>query len=53
MPNGLVPTDACKRGWVINPLGVAKPMHVGWMFAAVLPAMLAFILMFMETLITG
>ncbi|XP_072047600.1 band 3 anion transport protein-like isoform X2 [Amphiura filiformis] len=53
VPNGLVPTDQCKRGWIVNPLGMAKPMQVYWMFAAVLPALLAFILMFMETLITG
>ncbi|XP_072047602.1 band 3 anion transport protein-like [Amphiura filiformis] len=53
VPNGLVPTDGCKRGWFVNPLGMEKPMHIMWIFAAAIPALLAFILMFMESLITA
>ncbi|XP_071493333.1 band 3 anion transport protein-like [Diadema antillarum] len=53
MPDGLKPSDVCKRGWFVNPLGIEKPLNIGLMFAAAIPALLAFILMYMETLITG
>lgn len=53
VPDGLKPSDVCKRGWFVNPLGINKPLGIGLMFAAAIPALLAFILMYMETLITG
>ncbi|XP_063962325.1 band 3 anion transport protein-like isoform X1 [Lytechinus pictus] len=53
VPDGLKPSDVCKRGWFVNPLGIDKPLGIGLMFAACIPALLAFILMYMETLITG
>lgn len=53
VPDGLKPSDICKRGWFVNPLGIKKPLGIGLMFAAAIPAILAFILMYMETLITG
>lgn len=53
VPNGVVPTDGCKRGWFVNPLGMEQPLSIMWIFAAIIPAFLAFILMFMESLITA
>lgn len=41
-----------KRGWVINPLGESSPFPVWMMVASLLPAVLVFILIFMETQIT-
>lgn len=52
VPDGLEPTDSTKRGWFINPMGVEKKLPVWAMFAAVIPALLVFILVFMETMIT-
>ena len=50
VPEGLSPTDAEKRGWFINPMGDDLPVWAA--FAAVIPALLVFILIFMETEIT-
>lgn len=47
--SGLQPTLHDKRGWVVGPAGI----HVGWMFAAVIPAVFVSILLFMETELTG
>lgn len=41
-----------KRGWVINPLGENSSFPVWMMVASLLPAILVFILIFMETQIT-
>lgn len=41
-----------KRGWVINPLGKNNAFPVWMMVASLLPAVLVFILIFMETQIT-
>ncbi|XP_028393241.1 LOW QUALITY PROTEIN: band 3 anion transport protein-like [Dendronephthya gigantea] len=43
------PTLPEKRGWFVAPAGI----HVGWMFAAVIPAVFVSILLFMETELTG
>ena len=52
VPNGLSPTDAEKRGWIVNPMGMEKDLP-GWAIPlAVLPAMIIFILIFMEGQIT-
>ncbi|XP_033628613.1 band 3 anion transport protein-like isoform X1 [Asterias rubens] len=53
VPNGLEPTDSCERGWFINPLGIKQPLNVGLMFAAIIPAFLVFILIYMESQITS
>ena len=50
MPEGLTPTDATKRDWFINPMGDGLPVWAA--FAAAIPALLVFILIFMETEIT-
>ncbi|CAB1447376.1 unnamed protein product [Pleuronectes platessa] len=52
VPRGLSVTSPEKRGWVINPLGSEGQFPVWMMFACCLPAMLVFILIFMETQIT-
>lgn len=43
------PTLPEKRGWFV----VSTENHVGWMFAAVIPAVFVSILLFMETELTG
>ncbi|XP_045464618.1 anion exchange protein 2 isoform X2 [Harmonia axyridis] len=48
VPEGLSPSNPEKRGWLISPTGL--PVWV--MFASVIPAMLVYILLFMETHIT-
>ncbi|XP_013924186.1 PREDICTED: anion exchange protein 2 [Thamnophis sirtalis] len=52
VPSGFSVTSPDKRGWVINPLGSSKVFPVWMMVASVLPAVLVFILIFMETQIT-
>lgn len=52
MPSGFSVTAPDKRGWVINPLGEKTPFPVWMMVASLLPAVLVFILIFMETQIT-
>ncbi|XP_068200027.1 anion exchange protein 2b isoform X2 [Antennarius striatus] len=52
VPRGLSVTSPSKRGWVISPLGSDGEFPVWMMFACCLPALLVFILIFMETQIT-
>lgn len=52
MPSGFSVTAPEKRGWVINPLGENSSFPVWMMVASLLPAILVFILIFMETQIT-
>ncbi|XP_071381910.1 anion exchange protein 2b isoform X2 [Centroberyx affinis] len=52
VPSGFSVTSPKKRGWVINPLGSEGEFPIWMMFACVLPALLVFILIFMETQIT-
>lgn len=52
VPSGFSVTSPDKRGWVINPLGSSQAFPVWMMLASVLPAVLVFILIFMETQIT-
>lgn len=52
VPNGFKVTSPEKRGWVMNPLGSVEPFPIWMMFASVLPAILVYILIFMETQIT-
>lgn len=52
MPRGFSVTDPEQRSWVINPLGGERPFPVWMMVASALPAVLVFILIFMETQIT-
>ncbi|XP_072544486.1 anion exchange protein 2b isoform X2 [Salminus brasiliensis] len=52
VPRGFSVTSPDKRGWVVNPLGSDGHFPVWMMAASVLPALLVFILIFMETQIT-
>ncbi|XP_069368564.1 anion exchange protein 2b isoform X1 [Paralichthys olivaceus] len=52
VPSGLSVTSPNKRGWIINPLGSDGKFPIWMMFACCLPALLVFILIFMETQIT-
>ncbi|XP_069733378.1 band 3 anion transport protein isoform X2 [Phaenicophaeus curvirostris] len=52
VPRGLEVTNSTLRGWFINPLGLNKTFPIWMMFAAVVPALLVFILIFLETQIT-
>jgi hypothetical protein len=50
VPNGLQVTAPDKRGWLISPFGNKDSALAVWaMFAAVLPAILLYLLLFMET----
>ncbi|NXJ71296.1 B3A2 protein, partial [Rostratula benghalensis] len=52
VPSGFSVTAPEQRGWVINPLGQRSDFPVWMMVASGLPAILVFILIFMETQIT-
>lgn len=53
VPKGLSVTSPTKRGWIISPLGKNGEFPIWMMFACCLPALLVFILIFMETQITS
>jgi len=52
VPDGVSPTAPEKRSWLISPLGLSQPLPIWLIFAAIVPAVLIFILLFMETQIT-
>ncbi|XP_051538310.1 anion exchange protein 2b isoform X1 [Myxocyprinus asiaticus] len=52
VPRGFSVTSPDKRGWIVNPLGTDGQFPIWMMFASILPALLVFILIFMETQIT-
>ncbi|KAF7667990.1 hypothetical protein LDENG_00037530 [Lucifuga dentata] len=52
VPRGFSVTNPEKRGWIISPLGTNGEFPIWMMFACVFPALLVFILIFMETQIT-
>ncbi|XP_069015741.1 anion exchange protein 2b isoform X2 [Embiotoca jacksoni] len=52
VPEGFSVTSPLKRGWFINPLGSNGAFPIWMMFACSFPALLVFILIFMETQIT-
>ncbi|XP_073490367.1 anion exchange protein 3 [Aquarana catesbeiana] len=52
VPSGLSVTSPGKRGWYIHPMGTSGPFPLWMMFASAIPALLVFILIFMETQIT-
>ncbi|NWW70795.1 B3AT protein, partial [Climacteris rufus] len=52
VPKGLQVTNSSARGWFINPMGNEMPFPIWMMFASVIPALLVFILIFLETQIT-
>ena len=48
VPNGLALTDPDNRGWIINPFG-GDSFAVWVPFMSIIPAVLLFVLLFMET----
>ncbi|TFJ98128.1 matrilysin [Platysternon megacephalum] len=52
VPSGLSVTSPQKRDWLIHPLGSRQAFPMWMMFASAIPALLVFILIFMETQIT-
>uniref|UniRef100_A0A8C2ZL33 Solute carrier family 4 member 1b (Diego blood group) n=1 Tax=Cyclopterus lumpus TaxID=8103 RepID=A0A8C2ZL33_CYCLU len=52
VPKGLTVSNPSKRGWLINPFGEHKTLPVWVMFACCVPALLVFILIFLESQIT-
>ncbi|KAL2085242.1 hypothetical protein ACEWY4_018562 [Coilia grayii] len=52
VPSGFSVTSPDKRDWFVNPLGMNDPFPIWMMAASILPALLVFILIFMETQIT-
>ncbi|XP_064172525.1 band 3 anion exchange protein-like isoform X2 [Anguilla rostrata] len=52
VPKGLKVSNESARGWLINPLGEKKDFPIWMMFACFVPALLVFILIFLESQIT-
>ncbi|XP_056599344.1 anion exchange protein 2a isoform X1 [Triplophysa dalaica] len=52
VPDGFSVTSPDKRGWFIHPLGSDGQFPIWMMAASILPALLVYILIFMETQIT-
>lgn len=52
LTDGFRPTHK-DREWFINPGGMNRSMSMGWIFAAIIPAIFVGILLFMETEMTG
>ncbi|KAI2660873.1 Anion exchange protein 3 [Labeo rohita] len=52
VPSGFSVTSPDKRNWFISPFGDKQPFPIWMMGASVVPALLVFILIFMETQIT-
>ncbi|XP_017338339.1 solute carrier family 4 member 1b (Diego blood group) [Ictalurus punctatus] len=52
VPKGLQVSNPAMRGWLINPMGEHKPFPTWMMFACAVPAILVFILIFLESQIT-
>lgn len=52
MPKGIEVTNPKERGWIINPMGEKKDFPAWMMGACCVPALLVFILIFMESQIT-
>lgn len=52
VPDGVQVTNPKARGWFINPLGENQPFPIWMMGACCVPALLVFILIFLESQIT-
>lgn len=53
VPDGIKPTASNKRGWIIHPLGMKEKLPIWAIFGASVPALLLFIIVFMEMQITS
>uniref|UniRef100_A0A2K6DK72 Solute carrier family 4 member 1 (Diego blood group) n=1 Tax=Macaca nemestrina TaxID=9545 RepID=A0A2K6DK72_MACNE len=52
VPDGFKVSNSSARGWIIHPLGLHSRFPIWMMFASALPALLVFILIFLESQIT-
>ncbi|XP_060251690.1 band 3 anion transport protein isoform X1 [Ovis aries] len=52
VPEGLAVSNPTERDWLIHPLGIHVEFPIWMMFASALPALLVFILIFLESQIT-
>ncbi|XP_004707274.2 band 3 anion transport protein [Echinops telfairi] len=52
VPKGLTVSNTTARGWFIHPMGLRSHFPIWMMFASALPALLVFILIFLESQIT-
>ncbi|KAJ8251233.1 hypothetical protein GJAV_G00218760 [Gymnothorax javanicus] len=52
VPKGLSVSNPSARGWIINPRGMKQTFPIWMMFASFIPALLVFILIFLESQIT-
>jgi len=52
VPEGLELTSPDKRDWFINPMGIKENVPIWIPFVSVLPAILVYLLLFMETSIS-
>uniref|UniRef100_A0A2K5MFB2 Solute carrier family 4 member 1 (Diego blood group) n=1 Tax=Cercocebus atys TaxID=9531 RepID=A0A2K5MFB2_CERAT len=52
VPDGFKVSNSSARGWIIHPLGLHSHFPIWMMFASALPALLVFILIFLESQIT-
>ncbi|GAA6104153.1 solute carrier family 4 member 1a (Diego blood group) isoform X1 [Tachysurus ichikawai] len=52
VPKGLSVTNTSARGWFINPMGINNKFPIWLMFGSAVPALLVFILIFLESQIT-
>ncbi|CAL8266389.1 unnamed protein product [Gadus morhua 'NCC'] len=52
VPKGVQVTNPAARGWFINPMGINKDFPIWMMAACCVPALLVFILIFLESQIT-
>lgn len=52
VPDGVKVTNPKARGWLINPMGEKQPFPIWMMAACCVPALLVFILIFLESQIT-
>ena len=53
VPTGVQVTLPEVRGWIINPLGQITPLEIWMPIAGILPAILLYLLLFVETNICG
>ncbi|KAG7459761.1 hypothetical protein MATL_G00214090 [Megalops atlanticus] len=52
VPKGLTVSNTTARGWLIHPFGEKKEFPIWMMFGCIVPALLVFILIFLESQIT-
>lgn len=52
VPKGIQVSNPDRRGWIINPMGIEKTFPIWMMAACCVPAVLVFILIFLESQIT-